>query len=408
MTLKKCLVSPDEQAWQAHRRYVASGALVKELLREPVFRAWVRCHELKASAQRMEAVQLDLRALEHLLTREQRLLAAARPYMRALSHAAAGERHAAMLGDARGVVIDVVGDPMSILGPERVPGPGSLLSEGLCGANGIGTPLAEGGYASLVGPEHFIAGFHPFTCQGVPIRDPDGAIAGVISVSVRRVEAAERLRELLVCAAHGIGAELIRGRLDDDVRLLVASGGREDEPLLEQLRQDIVQSQATARLEVSIAARDLAKDRLEYAMRLLSLAQKSIAEFSRRSALWRGLASEACAAPEVVDVAGMLRDLGALLRTEAATGRVTLEVDAAEPLHVEADRLALARNLFRGFLRAFDGARGGGTVRVALVRRVDGPCDLLLHTEPAPGAGREGPRALVLPIGPATREPPCC
>lgn len=399
-------MSPEQQAWQAHRRYLSTGALARELLREPVFRAWLRCHELKASAHRMEAVQLDLRELERLLVHEEQLLQAARPYMRALSHAAGAERHAAMLGDARGIVVDVVGDPASMLGPERVPGPGSLLSEELCGANGIGTPLAEGGYASLVGPEHFITGFHPFTCQGVPIRDPDGAITGVISVSVRRVEAAERLHELLVCAAHGIEAELIRGRLDDDVRRLV-SGGHDDEPLLEQLRQDLVQSQATARLEVTIAARDLARDRLEYAMHLLSLAQRSIAEFSRQSALWRDLASTARAAPERVDVAAILRDLGMMLRTEATTGRVALEVDAAEPLHLEADPRALARHLFRGLLRALGLARGGGAVRAALVRRPDGPCDLALRTEPPPGGPGGGPRTLLVPVDPAAWEPSC-
>lgn len=395
----------NEQAWQAHRRYVSTGHLAKDLLREPIYRAWARCHEQGASPRRVQATQLDLGELERLIAEEQRLLQAARPYMHALSQAAGGERHAAMLGDARGVVLDVLGDPASILGPERVPGPGSLLSEAVCGANGIGTALAEGAYTSLVGPEHFIAGFHAFTCQGVPLRAPEGACCGVISVSVRRIEAADRLRELLVCAAHGIEAELIRGRLDDDLRRLITVGAPDDDAPLEQLRQDIVQAQARARLEVSVAARDVAHDRLDYALRLIAAAQRSIAEFTRRSAVWRALASAEGGPHGAVDVGVTLRDLVELLRTEAATARVALHLAPDAPLFVEADARLLARRLFRGLMRAIGSARGGGAVRVGLARGPDRAGEVVLRVEPA----GDGVAALNLSIavGPIAEAPPC-
>lgn len=400
-----CVTSDSAHTWEAHRRYVSTGALAADLLREPVLRAWERCHLQGASPRRLRAVQLEPPETERLLAHRQPLLQAARPYVQALARAAGAERHAAMLGDPRGVVLDVLGDPASTLGPDRVPGPGSLLSEAVSGANGIGTPLAERGYVELVGPEHFIEGFHPFTCQGIPILGPDGAVTGVISVSVRRVEAGRRLRELLVCAAHGVEAELIRQRLDDDVRQLVAAGGRDDEPLLERLRQDLVQVQATARLGVASAARDLARDRLEVAARLLSLARASIAEFARQSALWRDLAATAAAPPRLVDVAELVRDLATLLRTEAATARLTLAVDIAEPLHVEVDPPALSRRLLRAALQAFDVARGGGTARVSLRRRGDGLCEVLLCATPPPAPDAGQPLSLSLPVGPARERP---
>lgn len=378
------VTSESQRAWHAHRRYLSTGALRPELLREPVFRAWERCHAQGASARQARAVHLTDVEIERLLTQQRGFMAAARPYLRALSQAAAAERHAAMLGDSRGVVLDVVGDPRSVSGPERVPSPGSLLSEAVSGANGIGTPLAEGGYVELVGAEHFIAGFHLFTCQGVPIRTPDGSIAGIISVSMRRTEAARRLHELLVCAAHGIEAELIRERLDEDVRRLIAAGGRDDEALLENLRQDLVQVQATARLEVALAARDLARDRLAYAARLLALAQRSIAVFARQSALWRDLAATDPAPPRVVDLAVLLSDLTALLQTEAATSEVTVEVAEDEPLHVVVDPLQLSRALLRAFLGAFEVARGGGTARASTRRRADGHAVVLVHASRPP------------------------
>lgn len=397
--------NPENQyAWHAHRRYLSTGALRPELLREPVFRAWERCHAQGTSARQARAVHLADAEIERLLTQQRGFMVAARPYLQALSQAAAAERHAAMLGDSRGVVLDVIGDPQSVCGPERVPSPGSLLSEAVSGANGIGTPLAEGGYIELVGAEHFIEGFHLFTCQGVPIRTPDGAIAGIISISMRRTEAARRLHELLVCAAHGIEAELIRERLDEDVRRLIAAGGRDDEPLLENLRQDLVQAQATARLEVALAARDLARDRLAYAARLLALAQRSIAIFERQSALWRDLAATDPGPLRVVDLAVLLANLAALLQTEAATVEVTVEVVEGEPLSVVVDPLQLSRALLRAFLRAFEAARGGGTARASTQRRADGHAVVLVHASPPP-LRQADTRSWSVPAGQVSQEP---
>ena len=400
------LLSPEtELTRQAHQRYVSTGHLSAEHLREPVFRAWERCHELGASPRRMRAVQLQVQEAERLLQREQRILLAARPYLRALSQAAGTERQAAMLGDARAIVLDVVGDPRSVEGPESVPGPGSLLSEAYSGANGIGTPIAEGAYVELVGPEHFIDGFHPFTCQGVPVRDADGQIAGVVSISMRQVEAARRLRDILVCAAHGVEAELIRDRLEEDVRRVIALGGRDDEALLEQLRQDVIQSQATARLELTMAARDLAKDRIQYSMRLIALAQRSIQSFARQSALWRDLVSTELGAPRLVELDVLVRDMAALLKTEATMGRIELHIAVAEPVRVLADPRRLSRELLRAFLRVFEAARGGGAVRVAVRQRGDGICEVLFEASPPPDSPGTAPLFITLPMGPLGAPP---
>jgi hypothetical protein len=238
----------------------------------------------------------------------------------------------------------------------------------------------------------------------VPIRTPDGSIAGIISVSMRRTEAARRLHELLVCAAHGIEAELIRERLDEDVRRLIAAGGRDDEALLENLRQDIVQAQAAARLEVALAARDLARDRLAYAARLLALAQRSIAAFARQSALWRDLAATDPGPQRVVDLAVLLSDLAALLRTEAATSEVTVEVVEGEPLQVVVDRLQLSRALLRAFLCAFQAARGGGTVHASTQRCADGHAAVFVHASPPPLREAET-LSWIVPAGPVSQEP---
>lgn len=369
---------------EAHERYASTGRIDGDLLRAPILHAWERSHELGADARMIRAEVLGPLDMARLLDRKRPLADAARPYLQALSRAAGRERHAAMLGDPEGVVLDVLGDEASLHGPERVPEPGALLSESTAGANGIGTPLVEGGYVEIVGPEHFIGGFHPFACQGVPVHDVGGGIAAVLSVSVRRPEAAERLREILVCAAHGIEAELGRARLDEDVRRLSASPDI-DAWLVERLRQDIVQSQTAARIKVEAAAISLATSLVEQAARMIQLAERSIDGFRRQSGIWHGLAGSETGAPTAVPLDVMVRDLLLLLRTEASIERVSVEVTVIEAVVVRDDPRRLARVLFRAFLRAFAAARGGGAVRIEVLRR-DG-AEVVLEPIPAVGLG---------------------
>jgi len=370
-------------AFQAHEQYVSSGKLSPVLLREPVFRAWERSHLQGASARRAKAIQLEPLETERLLEAEREIILAAQPYMKALSKAAGSAPHAAMLGDARAVVLDVAGDEETIHGPVSVPGPGSLLDEGACGANGIGTPLAEGAYAELVGPEHFIGGFHPFTCQGIPVHGADGKIAGTLSISVRCPEAAASLREILICSAHAIEMELLHRRLEEDLARVGASPIISDE-LLEKLRQDVVQSLTIGRLNVEFAARDLLRGRTEYVSRLLQLADQSLQIFARRGSLWRSLISTQPAPIQRINLNQLVVDLCGLLETERRTGAITIQTaNAMEEVCIEANPRATAQALFRMLLEAFDLARGGGAVNIYVRQTLDRQGEVSFDAIPA-------------------------
>jgi transcriptional regulator of acetoin/glycerol metabolism len=143
-----------------------------------------------------------------LLKHESGLIKVAAPFLNALSRAAGDERHAAMLSDGSGRVLKIVADPLTLNDP-NFPQAGSLLSEAVAGANGIGTALAEGHYVELVGPEHYIEGFHIFTCQGVTLAGALGRPAGVLSMSLRRAEAASKVRDVLFCASEAAECELL-------------------------------------------------------------------------------------------------------------------------------------------------------------------------------------------------------
>jgi len=69
--------TPAREAWQ---RYVSTGALDGNLLREPVMRAWVRAHTQRASPRQIKAEHLSPLDVARLLQEKQVLVQAARPY----------------------------------------------------------------------------------------------------------------------------------------------------------------------------------------------------------------------------------------------------------------------------------------------------------------------------------------
>lgn len=359
------LVSDPHEAW---RRYVSTGALEPRLLRPAVLHAWERAHEGGADPSRPRAETLSADDTLRLRGREERLISAAEPYMRALSRAAGDERHAAMLGNADAIVLDVIGHPESVKGPEAVPGPGSLLSEGACGSNGIGTPLADGGYAELVGAEHFISGFHPFTCQGVPLRAPGGDVAGVLSVSVRRVQAGRRLKQLLECAVRGIEAELLMHQVAHEMDGLLRTRP-EDAAQLERVRQDVAQAMTVGRLRLDAAARQARGEDIRAHVEMLWRAQQVFESFVRRAEYWRDVADETAVGPfEPVRLTDEVRLLVELLGTDAATRGAELHVAASDDPEWTVDRRSLRRALFRAVQAALDATPAGGQVDVRVRR----------------------------------------
>jgi len=341
-------------AWES---FVRSGEASPDVVRSPVRRAWERCRTHGVDARAMSPRWLSPAETVSLLEAKRPLIEAALPYMHALSVAAGTERHAAMLGDERGIVLDIVADEETAHRTPGFPTPGSVLSEDIAGANGIGSPLAEDGYAEFVGPEHYIEGFHVYTCQGLPLRGPEGETVGVLSTSVRRHETAERLHEILLCAAHGIEAELTHRRLTDQVAG-VLKGADGDRRPLEELRQDVTQLQAAARLRLERAARLATKD-LQSTLGLVAAANELIARYRRHSELWRDLAAGDVSLPRPIDLRARLKEIAELVSTEAAVRGVTIEVEAGPPVLVTYDPRELTRQVFRLLLRGLEHAVAG-------------------------------------------------
>lgn len=342
-------------AWSG---FVSSGKLDPGCVRDPVARAWQRSASAGCDPRMARADVLPPEATLELVQKESKLIEIATPFMMALSRAAGQERHAAMLGDGVGRVLKIVGDHETIK-DEGFPRAGSLLSEENAGANGIGTPLAEGAYVELVGPEHFIEGFHAFTCQGVPLLGSTGAPAGVLSVSVRTQSAAVKVRDILFCASEAAQCELLSEWLSDTLYVSAPS-----DRVLELLRQDVVQRIASTRLRFEIAARQIAAG--ADASSTLDAARTLITGFRRQASIWRSLVDERPGRLELIPLADVTRDFMSLIDTEARIAGVSLRLERVDRVSVVEEMRLLSRRLLRAFLDVLQDAAPGSEVEVSV------------------------------------------
>ena len=397
-------------AAEAWRKYVSVGAINPHLLRPHVLQAWVRSHDQGASAWVARAEMLSPTAAERLLEQQARLIAAAYPYMHLLSKAAGAERHAMTLGTVDAIVIVVVGDEQSVSGPERVPGPGSLLSEAVCGSSGIGTPLVEGRYIEIISTEHFIHGFHPFICHGIPIESLEGEYAGVLSATVLRPDAVERMPEILVCSAHGIATELARLQLADRVHDVIHAG-EPDCATMEGLHRVLVRLEALPPKPHPMEGGG--RSIIQAMMELLRVADEARRRLEQHERAWRELAMNDLGMATRVELTDEVSDLLELLGPEIRRRRVevTYRPRGSEHVTAFADRRELRRTVFRQLLRGIDMAEAGGAMVVDLESEPPHTlCTLRVETIPAPNSlGAMSITSVVFPrwvSGVSPRPPP--
>lgn len=354
------------RAWERFSR----GEPIDGGVRPHVRAAWERSREHGCSPYMPRADVLGPVETLALLRQESRLIDVASPFLAALSRAAGPERHAAMLGDGTGRVLKIVADRLTAA-DETFPRAGSLLSEAAAGANGIGTALAEDRYVELVGPEHYIEGFHPFTCQGVPLHVSPDSPAGVVSMSVRRVETARRIRDILFCASEAAECELLSARLSSAVAI---TGERA--PVLESLRQDVVQRIAITRLQLEIAARRIASS--QDASVMLQSAEELIRKFRRQAAIWRNLADDSVSSPEPIDLAELVHQFVDLMQTESRVAGVELQEASVERVLALDDAGALSRRLLACALTGLQRAPAGTRLRFSALAAEHGQPQILV------------------------------
>src|ERR1700738_3212217 len=176
-----------QQLTTVRNEFLTTGILTLRTPRPIILNSWQRCNDLQVNPARRYAPLAVAREsqLQNLREANEVLVRATRSVMSHLTDFLAASGYVVVLSDAKGRLLDVVGDATIRRRRAHIDFvPGGDWSEAAAGTNAIGTALADGHGVQLMAAEHYCDGWQDLTCTAAPIRHPlTGKIIGILDVT---------------------------------------------------------------------------------------------------------------------------------------------------------------------------------------------------------------------------------
>ena len=209
-------------AWE---RFVCGVGLPADAVRTVIERSWTRCHSagVNPATTRAPSPTSD-EGFDRLLHRFRDVIDVGVPVMEQVRESLSESGLILVLTDPSGVILKTEGDPATLESAEDVRlVNGANWDEMVCGTNAIGTALSLKEPVQIHAIEHFCAGFKPWSCSAVVVRDPAyGEILGVVDVSGLSDRFHRNWLALAMMTAGRIEAELAVRQMESRWRLAEA------------------------------------------------------------------------------------------------------------------------------------------------------------------------------------------
>jgi sigma-54 dependent transcriptional regulator, acetoin dehydrogenase operon transcriptional activator AcoR len=196
----------------ARKQFFAGKTLPVDSVSHAILRSWIRCAEMGLDERRLPNIEPPTSAeLKQLQDRYETLRRISRPELDALYGEARELSGIVILTNAKGEVLDAVGDAhFASRAGQLALRPGVRWSEDGTGTNAIGTALAERRAVVVNGPEHYFQDHEALSCAATPILDPRGAVLGVLDISLPAQPQAGHVLGLVRLAVEQIEHRLFR------------------------------------------------------------------------------------------------------------------------------------------------------------------------------------------------------
>ena len=145
----------------------------------------IRCREKGMKCENVfSTLVIDGQDLQMKLEQNKELILTAAPYMNHLYNFVKGSNFFAILNDAQGCILNVIGDEKILYEAYKLKMlPGAYMDEEHIGTNAMSLVLSEVKPVQVSGKEHFINAYHKWTCSAAPIKDTKGNIIGIIDLT---------------------------------------------------------------------------------------------------------------------------------------------------------------------------------------------------------------------------------
>ena len=181
----KKMLEENELFKAAWMKFVRFGTMDRESLRALVAESWIRSRRHKVDPDSSEVKnEIKDSEFEKRYINFEPILNIAKPFMDTLYKTVGEAGMIVRLTDHDGYVIKCFGDEMVFESHQALHlYKGTNVKEEIIGTNAIGIALAKGIPLQILGAEHFRVDYHDWTTSAAPIRDEEGHIVAVLSMS---------------------------------------------------------------------------------------------------------------------------------------------------------------------------------------------------------------------------------
>lgn len=152
------------------------------IVKRSVYDSWVRSRHFHVDPYHKKKASVPQQQLQTLLEHSKEFINSASTIMGKLFKSIEMLNGTITLTDKNGVVLYSCYQDRHNIAPSHVVG--DILTEEVCGTNGIGTCLAEATPVELVGAEHYSLEEHAWYCSAAPVFDTRGSVIGVFNISI--------------------------------------------------------------------------------------------------------------------------------------------------------------------------------------------------------------------------------
>lgn len=127
---------------------------------------------------------VDGAGLSDRILKNRDLIVAAEPFMNQLYGFVRGSEFFAILTDAEGCILSIIGDDEILKTADELKmSPGAFMDEAHIGTNAMGVALVEHVPIQVSGREHSISAYYRWTCSAAVIRDENGQVIGTLDLT---------------------------------------------------------------------------------------------------------------------------------------------------------------------------------------------------------------------------------
>lgn len=169
-----------EEAWS---RMASKHCVDNSILRQEIALSWERCLAYNIDPVRI----INACIVNDYIEQDKiahKLFFAADAHVRQLYDAVKGNGYVVILTDAKGIIINIVGDKKIMNFAESLYLiPGANCSEDAIGTNSMGTCAIQKQPLQIISCEHYCQYYHDWSCSSAPILDGFGNLLGTLDIS---------------------------------------------------------------------------------------------------------------------------------------------------------------------------------------------------------------------------------